>query len=121
MKKLAFYALIAAATLTTGCASILNESTQQVNVSSSNGKPFSGTVDGQPFQAPGVIALTRSKAGKLITAETAGCAKQTAAESSVDLKFFINVLIPFGVSGSTTDFATDKMWKYSDSVVVSCQ
>jgi len=121
MKKLALYALIASAALTTGCASILNESTQQVNVASSNGKPFSGTVDGQPFQAPGVVALTRAKAGKIIAADTAGCAKQTAVESNVDLKFFINVLVPGGIFGSTTDFATEKMWKYSDNIVVSCQ
>lgn len=120
MKKLALYALIAAATLTTGCASILNETTQQVNVSASNGKPFTGTVDGVPFQAPGVIAFTRAKAAKVVTTDTAGCAKQTAVESNVDPKFFINILSG-GAFGSTTDYATEKMWKYSDNVVVSCQ
>jgi len=120
MKKIALSAVIAAVTLMSGCASILNDKVQKVNVASSNGKPITGNVDGATFTAPGVVSLTRAKAAKIIYVETEGCAKQTVVDNSVDPKFFINVLTG-GAIGSTTDYATEKMWKYSDNVVISCQ
>jgi hypothetical protein len=119
MKKLATYALMGSVLLTTGCASILNEETQQVNVSASNGKAIQGTIDGKSFTAPAVVAVRRAQASKIVNVDTAGCAKQTAVESNVDPKFFINILTG-GLFGSSTDYATEKMWKYSDNVVVSC-
>lgn len=119
MKKLAIAAAMGSVLLMTGCASILNEKTQQINVSSSNGKPIQGTVDGVPFTGPGPVTVTRAKAAKVVAVETPGCAKQTVVDNSVDPKFFINILSG-GAFGSTTDYATEKMWKYSDNVVVSC-
>jgi hypothetical protein len=119
MKKLAMATVMGSVLLMTGCASILNEKTQQINVSSSNGKPLQGTVDGVPFTGPGVVSVTRAKAAKIVAVETPGCAKQTVVENSVDPKFFINILSG-GAFGSTTDYSTEKMWKYADTVVVSC-
>ncbi len=120
MKKINAVALIAAAVLSTGCASILNEQTQPVNITSSTGKPIAGSVDGKAFTGPGVVPFTRAKADKVVTVETAGCAKTTSVASTVDSKFFINILLG-GALGSTTDYSTERMWKYADSVVVSCQ
>ncbi|MFN5048501.1 hypothetical protein [Roseateles sp.] len=120
MQKFNIAALMAVAVLSTGCASILNEQTQAVNVTSSNGKPMSGSVDGKAFSAPAVVQFTRAKGDKVVTVDTPGCAKSTAVPSSVDTKFFINILSG-GALGSTTDYATERMWKYADSVVVSCQ
>lgn len=120
MKKLNAVALIAIAVLSTGCASILNEQTQAVNITSSTGKPISGSVDGKPFTGPAVVPFTRAKGDKVVTVDTAGCAKTTAVASSVDSKFFINILSG-GALGSTTDYSTERMWKYADSVVISCQ
>ncbi len=104
----------------TGCASILNDKAQAVNVSSSTGSDIKGTVNGMPFTAPGVVHLVRENTNKIFVTETEGCTKQTVAEKSVDPKFFINILSG-GVFGSTTDYATDKMWKYSENVVISCK
>lgn len=119
MKKLAACAMVGVAVLTTGCASILNEPTQQINVSASNGKAVQGSVDGKSFTTPGVVAVQRTKASKVVTVNEPGCAKETAVESTVDPKFFINILTG-GVFGSTTDYSTEKMWKYSDTVVIAC-
>jgi len=102
-----------------GCASILNEDTQKVNISASNGKEIQGNIDGTPFKGPGVVSLKRDKAAKIVTAETEGCTKQTVVDSSVDSKFFINILSG-GAFGSSTDYSTGKMWKYADNVVVNC-
>ena len=110
---------VASAFLVSGCASILNDKTQQVNVSTSNGKSIKGTVNGVPFTAPGIVTLNRENQNKIFNVETEGCAKQTVAEKKVDLKFFINVLSG-GVFGSTTDYATEKMWAYSDNIIISC-
>lgn len=120
MKKLALVAAMGSVLLMTGCASILNDKTQQINVSSSNAKPIQGTVDGVPFTAPGIVSVQRQKSTKIISVETPGCTKQTALENNVDLKFFANLLIPFGTFGSTTDYSTEKMWKYSENVVIAC-
>ena len=104
----------------TGCASILNDRTQQVNVSSSTGSEITGAVNGVPFKAPGVVSLVRENGNKIFVTETQGCARETVAEKSVDTKFFINILSG-GVFGSSTDYSTEKMWKYSDNIVISCK
>lgn len=119
MKKLAAYALMSSVVLMTGCASILNKETQPVNVSTTNGKEIKGSVDGTPFVGPGVVMVQRQKAPKIFNVDTAGCAPTTTAASKVDIKFFGNIILG-GFLGSSTDFATDKMWKYEDNVVISC-
>lgn len=119
MKKIALTAALASVVLMSGCASILNEKTQQINVTSSNAKEIQGTIDGAQFKGPGVVSVLREKRSKIINVETAGCTKQTALESNVDPKFFINILTGGGL-GSTTDYATEKMWKYNETVVIAC-
>jgi len=104
----------------TGCASILNDQTQPINVSSSTGSDIIGTVNGAPFRAPGIVYVTRENRNKIFVTETEGCTRETVAEKSVDMKFFINVLTG-GVFGSSTDYATDKMWKYNENIVINCK
>ncbi len=119
MKLNSVGALLIVLTLT-GCASILNDQTQPINVSSSTGSNISGTVNGAPFKGPGVVNLVRENKNKIFVTETEGCTKETVAEKSVDMKFFINVLSG-GPLGSSTDYATDKMWKYDENVVINCK
>ncbi len=120
MKKIALITALVAMSAMTGCASILNDKTQAVNVSASNGKEITGTVDGATFKAPGVVNLTRENKNKVFLVTTEGCAKETVAEKGVDGKFFINILTG-GTFGSSTDYSTEKMWRYSENVVVSCK
>ena len=103
-----------------GCASILNEKTQAINVTSSTGSDIEGTVNGMPFKGPGVVNVVRANKNLLFVTTTEGCAKETVSEKAVDSKFFINILSG-GSTGSTTDYATEKMWKYSDTVVIACK
>ena len=112
--------VIAAAIALSGCATILNEETQNINVSSSNGKAIKGSIDGVPFSGPGIVTVKRENKDKVIVSDTAGCAKQTALNKSVDSKFFVNI-VSGGVFGSTTDYSTEEMWRYEPSVVVACQ
>jgi hypothetical protein len=118
--KLVYVSAIALTVVLSGCASILNDKTQAINVSSSTGSDIKGTVNGMPFKAPGVVQVTRENKNKLFVTETEGCTKETIAEKSVDPKFFINILSG-GSFGSSTDYASDKMWKYNESVVIACK
>lgn len=104
---------------TSGCATILNDDTQKINIGSSNAKEFKGTIDGMPFTGPGIVAVKRTKADKIVMIETPSCTKQMVLASEVDTKFFINVLSG-GTFGSSTDYATEKMWKYQESVIIPC-
>jgi hypothetical protein len=105
--------------LTSGCASILNDDTQQVNIATSNGKVIKVNVEGQEFQAPGIITLTRAKANKIITTTEAGCTPQTLAIKEVDNMFWLN-LLSGGSFGSSTDYGTEKMWGYQERIVITC-
>lgn len=118
MKKLI---LIAASSLFfAGCATILNDETQRISVTTSNNKEVKGNIDGIPFTAPSIVSVKRSKSDKIINIENSACTKQTLLASQVDLKFFINVLTG-GTTGSTTDYATEKMWKFQENVIIPCQ
>lgn len=119
MKKVMGVSLVAAAFCISGCASILNDSTQTVNVTSSNGATISGTVNGQPFTAPGIVKLERTGSSQIFITNTEGCVKETAVENSVDSKFFINIFSG-GAFGSSTDFSTGRMWKYAENVTINC-
>lgn len=105
--------------LTSGCASILNDDTQQVNLATSNGKVITVNVDGQEFQAPGIATLTRENANKIITTNAAGCAPETLAKKEVDNMFWLN-LLSGGSFGSSTDYSTENMWGYQERIVVTC-
>lgn len=104
----------------TGCATIINEKTQRINVMTSTGDKVDINIDGIPFQAPGIASVIRKKGDKIITTSDPRCAQSTIVPSSVDTVFFINVLSG-GVFGSTTDYVSEKMWKYEDSVIISCK
>lgn len=109
-----------ALTTVSGCASIINEKTQKVNVVTSTGDKAEVSIDGMPFEAPGIATVVRSKADKIITTKNPKCTASTIMPSSVDNVFWINILSG-GVFGSTTDYSTEKMWKYQDTVTVTCK
>lgn len=103
----------------TGCATILNEKHQKINVVSSNNTPITGTINGIPFSGPGIVAVERAKSEKIIMVDSPKCTKQTLLTSSVDTPFWINILTG-GTFGSTTDYSSEKMWKYQDTVIIPC-
>lgn len=112
--------VVSSIVLASGCATILNDDTQNVNLMTSNGEKISGSINGVPFEGPGVVNIMRSQDDAIIVASTEGCTPQTVAPSSVDMKFFINILSG-GAFGSSTDYASDDMWKYDNSVMINCK
>ena len=117
MKKIISLAFCVAAV--SGCSTIINDKTQKINVQTPSGKTVTGTVDGQTFTAPGIVTLTRENKDKLFQTNSPDCKGTTVADKEVDPVFFINILSG-GLFGSTTDYSTEKMWKYSETIMLNC-
>ena len=123
MKKVVMMAIIiAVASLTTGCATILKGKTQKVNIATSNNEQITVNVDGQAVIVPGVVNVSRKGSNLIVGTSVKGCTPNTSFDSSVEPLFFGNIL--FGGSGlfsSSTDYATGSMWKYDSNILVNCK
>lgn len=120
MKIKALVAAVFTVATVSGCSTILNDETQKINITTSNTKSIQGSIDGSSFTAPGIVEVKRANADKVIKVDDADCTKETLLAKQVDSKFFINVLSG-GALGSTTDYASEEMWKYDDNVVIQCK
>lgn len=119
MRIKALAAAVLVVSTLSGCSTILNDETQKINITSSNAKPIQGNVDGVSFTGPGIVEVKRANADKKVVVDTPNCTKETLLAKQVDSKFFINILSG-GAFGSTTDYASEEMWKYDDNVVIQC-
>lgn len=99
-----------------GCATILDGKTQTINLTTSKSKTVD--INGQQFSAPGVVTVQRSNKDAIINIKE--CNKQILLQKSVNPTFFVNILSG-GAFGSTTDYASDAMWKYDQTNInVDC-
>lgn len=105
--------------LLSGCASIVTDRNATINLATSNGQTTKVTIDGQEYTAPGVISVLKNGESKMVIAKNEKCTPQTLVEKKVELAFWGNI-ITGGLFGSTTDYSTDKMWTYSDTVIINC-
>jgi len=102
-----------------GCASIMNDPEQKINITTSGNKAVAGNINGVAFTGPGVVSVKRENAPKVINVETAGCTKQTNMTAEIDTNFWWNFLSG-GPFGSSTDYGTGRMWKYQDNIAITC-
>lgn len=110
--------LVVATLLSSGCASILTEDTHNMNVSTSNGETTTVSVDGMQQTVPGIVKIKKENKNKVLVAEAENCS-DLSLNKEVEGAFFVNILSG-GVFGSSTDYGTDKMWRYQESATVSC-
>lgn len=115
-KAISFAVLVS---VMSSCASMFNKDYQQVNVVTSNGKKAELSIDGKTISAPAIVDVKRSEKSLIVTGK-GKCAGQTIANSKISNVFWIN-LLSSGPFGSTTDYATEKMWQYDDRIEVSCE
>lgn len=118
MKGLKVVAAVSLVVALSGCSSILTEKTQRVNVVS-NAKNLQVEIDGQVQNAPGIVTVLKENKDKTLTVKTEGCEQQIALNKQVEPTFFVNILSG-GAFGSTTDYSTEKMWRYQESVEIQC-
>ena len=115
-KSLLVGSLVGMAVLFSGCATILDGTTQKINLTAS--KPTKVKIDNKEVTAPAIVSVKRENKDLIITNEK--CGQQKVLNKKVNPTFFVNILSG-GVFGSTTDYATGAMWKYDDNVnVPSC-
>ena len=102
-----------------GCATILSGDKQSINITTDTGKKYSASIDGQKYTVPSIIQLKRENNDKVLTLDE--CPDQkTLLHKEINPVFFVNILSG-GVFGSTTDYASDSMWKYQpENVNVKC-
>lgn len=118
MRSILVPVLSASLILTTGCATILSGSTQKINVTTSNNQPASVNVQGKAVQVPAIIDVERRNEDIVLQA-TGKCEGQALAEKSINPVFFVNILSG-GTTGSTTDYASDSMWRYETLINIKC-
>jgi hypothetical protein len=101
-----------------GCSTILTEDMHRINVSSAK-KDLQVEVDGLTQTAPGVIEVKKENKNKTLKVVSSGCEQSIALNKKIEPTFFVNILTG-GAFGSTTDYSTEKMWRYQDSVSITC-
>lgn len=119
MKKAITMTVVACSMALSGCATILSGDTQKVNVTTSNNKSATAVVDGKSFQVPGTIEVQRKNADMVVKA-SGNCQGETVAKKDINPVFFVNILTG-GPLGSTTDYASESMWKYDDNINIKCK
>ncbi len=118
-KRILKSAAVLSVVLSSGCASIINDKEQTINITASNGAKVEGTINGMPMEAPSSVSMVRSNRDIEIIPTTEGC-QPTTMESGITPYFWGNLLTG-GLLGSSTDAASKKMWEYEESVIITCK
>lgn len=122
MKKIAVIFLASA--VLSGCASIIEGKSQNINITTSNGQTVDATVYTkagiQEVKLPHHFAVQKDSQDITINVKEGRCNKETTtvAKSRLEPWFWGNILTG-GVFGSTTDSLTGAMWQYDDTIVVN--
>ena len=110
--------VLVSAGIFSGCATIVSGKTQEVKFISD--KPVEVTVDNQTITTPATVKLRREDSSKIAKVQCDGKTEQVVLQKKVNPWFAGNLLIG-GVFGSTTDYASDAMWEYEDTVKIDCR
>lgn len=120
MNKVSILPLSLLVLASAGCSTILTDDEQRINVISNTDENLQVSVDGVEQNVPGIITVKKENKDKVLTVTSEKCkGKQVALNKTIEPTFFANILSG-GVLGSTTDYASESMWKYQDSVEISC-
>lgn len=116
--------LVAVAALTTGCATVFDGGSKNINISPMNGGKVKAKITGamgtHNVTLPTIFNAKRSKEDLIVTI-TDKCYEETTyvVQSGVTMAFWGNVLFGvFGSTGTTVDNANGNMWTYDNSVLV---
>lgn len=107
-----------------GCATISNQPSQKVAITTSDGKPAIATINSgmlineEKVNLPAQVKISRAKGATIeIRAEDNPCYETTrlvvASEHKTSGWFWGNIILG-GIIGSTTDAATGSMWVYTN-------
>ena len=97
------------------CATLFSGKTQKINVTTENGKEGIAKINGQEYKVPALIVLEKENKDKVISLKDCP-QQQVLLQKGIETTFWVNIFSA-GVFGSTTDYASDAMWKYEPSNV----
>lgn len=109
---------VAAVVTMSGCSTLLTDETQLINVTSTK-KDLQLEIDGKTMVAAGIIEIKKENKNKTLKVLSPGCEQTIALNKGVEPTFFVNILSG-GMFGSTTDYSTEKMWRYQSTIDVIC-
>ena len=113
-QKVLLALLTGSAVLFSGCATILSDKQQQINLISS--KPRVVEINGQTFNAPNIVTLQRPSTNGIL--KVSDCNKTIMMEKVINPMFYVNILFIYGTS---TDLSTGALWKYDQTNInVDC-
>ena len=118
MKKLMLIFVVAPLV---GCATIMDVTSQNVNLTTSNGRRTNATIytaNGvRQTQIPQTINVQKSKRDIIVKVNNRYNTETTTVPSKMNNWFWGNIILG-GFFGSTTDSASGAMWEYDDNVIV---
>jgi hypothetical protein len=76
-------------------------------------------IDGKTHVAAGIIEIKKENKNKTLKVLSPGCEQSIALNKGIEPTFFVNILSG-GMFGSTTDYSTEKMWRYQSTIDVIC-
>jgi hypothetical protein len=116
--KLSNLLAVTAVVTMSGCSTLLTDETQLINVTSTK-KDLQLEIDGKTMVAAGIIEIKKENKNKTLKVLSPGCEQTIALNKGVEPTFFVNILSG-GMFGSTTDYSTEKMWRYQSTIDVIC-
>lgn len=101
-----------------GCATITNNPSQKVALTTSNGQVVVAEVNGKKVNIPAEVKISRSKGAvvRVLAEDNPGYETTQfviTGKNKLSGVFWINI-ISGGTTGSTTDALTGSMWTYSN-------
>lgn len=108
LKMVSLTIIVSFSVLFSGCATILSDKTQKINLISS--KPQKVEINGQLFNAPNIIELQRPSSDGIL--KIPECNKTILMPKKMNNVFFANI---FFIYGSSTDLSTGALWEYDQT------
>ncbi len=121
MKNLLVYVSLLATLALAGCATILDDSRQNVSITTSNGAAVTLKVTDsegtKTITTPSSVNVKRSSDDLIILVQDKCYSGEYTAEKKINNWAFAN-LISGGTTGTSTDASTGALWAYDKNVVV---
>lgn len=121
MKHMYSYIMVAVfGILMVGCATISNQTTQSVALTTSNGQSVTATIDGEKVTLPAEVEISRVDGAVVqVLAQDNKCYESTQliikGKNKVSGWFWVNAVWTWvSFSGSTTDAVSGGMWEYTN-------
>lgn len=116
MNKLFATGLVAAITLTSGCSSIINGTTDTLSVRSSN-REAQIYINGVPMGTEGSVFTAKRGENYILEAKADDCQTGTIQTThTFDATSLLGILIDFGIFSIPIDLISGAAWKPSQSV-----